>query len=670
MSKINIEGIVRDIKARTTYLTPLIEAICNSIDAIGNNTCGSIELVVKRDREKDIDNLEKNTGVGSIIAIDVIDNGKGFDKDNRDSFDTYRSGYKYTTGGKGFGRFMYLKYFSKVTIESIYKKDQKYFSRTFTFGHNSEIIENEKVKTLIGENLHTGTILHLSLAKPQSITDKSLEVIARKLVERLLVFFVDKRRNVPIIKLKESDDPNFVILNDYINDNSDIVSIGRKTSLIKSKKSNVAYRFDVILYKIFYSDITSKICLTANSREVTDTPIHNYVPEFKETMFDIEKGKQKNYTVKAYVIGEYLDKNVSIERDAFTFPKDNDLYSELTQSVIEKDASLIAKEYFSDSINDRFKEKKQKIYDYVNNSAPWHKTLLCDIDMANMPIGISDEELEMRFQKTKFDKEQKTRISIKELVDNQDEHYDYASIENDVNEILSSVSETGKNDLAHYVCNRKKIIDLFDNLRKRTESGKSHLECEIHNLIFPMINNDRSIDYENHNLWLLDERLVFSQYVASDKVISKVEHKEPDLAVFFNERMFYRYGENFITSPVSIFEFKRPKRKNYPDDENPIQQACRYARKILEGKYEMPDGIEPVKVDKLYTPVYIYIVCDIVPKIQDFADLANLTICPDKEGFFGYIVKYNAYVEIISFKKLIDDAKMRNKIFFKKLGIE
>ena len=87
MSKINIEGIVRDIKGRTTYLTPLIEAICNSIDAIGGKTGGLIEIVVKRDNQKSIEDAEKNRGIGSIIAIDVIDNGVGFDNENRDSFD-------------------------------------------------------------------------------------------------------------------------------------------------------------------------------------------------------------------------------------------------------------------------------------------------------------------------------------------------------------------------------------------------------------------------------------------------------------------------------------------------------------------------------------------------------------------------------------------------------
>ena len=61
------------------------------------------------------------------------------------------------------------------------------------------------------------------------------------------------------------------------------------------------------------------------------------------------------------------------------------------------------------------------------------------------------------------------------------------------------------------------IIELFDDLRKRIDGGKSHKESEMHNLIFPMIKDDREVEYEEHNLWLLDERFNFTQYIASDK---------------------------------------------------------------------------------------------------------------------------------------------------------
>lgn len=671
MSKINIEGIVRDINGKTTYITSIIEAICNSIDAIAGKPGGFIDIVVKRDNQKSIFDNEKSKGIGSIIAIDVIDNGKGFDKDNRESFDTFKSDYKYQQGGKGFGRFMYLKYFNVVTIESIYKEDEIFRKRTFSFGHRSEIIENEKDVVYTGKNPSTGTVLHLSSIKNNSIQDKGLDVIARKIVERILVFFGDN--TLPVITLKEEDESVKIRLNDYVANGGDIkLMLNQKEITILGHKSDTKYNFKINVYKIYYSSLISRICLTANHREVTDTAIHTYVPEFKETMFEItDIGQQKNFSVLVCVMGDYLDKNVSTERDSFVFSKEPDAFYDLSQTEIEREAAIIAELCFHESMSSRFKEKEQRVVSYVNETAPWHKTLLNDIDMKNLPIGISDEELEMRFQRAKFEKEQKTRFAIKEIIAKQDENQDeHESFGDQVNEILQMVSETGKNDLAHYVCTRKKVIDLFDNLRKRDELGKAHLECEVHNLIFPMIKNDRQVEFNNHNLWLLDERLVFSQYIASDKVISNVERDEPDLAVFFKERMFYRNGDNIITSPVTIFEFKRPKRTNYPDDENPINQACRYSRKILDGKYEMPDGLEPIKVDKDHTPVYIYIICDIVPKIQEFADQASLTISPDGEGYFGYLPKYNAYVEIKSFRKLVDDAKMRNKIFFKKLGIE
>lgn len=671
MSKINIDRIVRDIKSKTTSLTPIIEAVCNSIDAIGSErTDGFIDIVVKRNGQQSLDLESNQNALSDIVSIDIIDNGIGFTEENKDSFDTYRSGFKISKGGKGFGRFMYLKYFNHVSIESIYSENGKYKQRSFVFGHADEIIEKEQIEDVdYNDSIHTGTILHLESIKSFEF-DKGLEVIARKLVERLLVFFVTGGDFTPKITIKEEDGSNAIVLNNYIGVNSDIQQIGidEKMTVHGREKD---WQFLVKVYKIYYSAITNKICLTANMREVIDSPLHNYVPEFKETMFEItENGTQKNYVIKAYVQGEYLDDNVTIERDGFIFGKEEDLYSDLSEKQIMKSVSLIVKRYFSEDIEKRYKDKKQKVEHYVYSSAPWNKTLLKEVDMETIPIGISDFDLEMRFQKLKFEREQKARIALKELQDKQSsEQHENNSIENEVNEVLQNITETAKNDLAHYVYQRKKIIDLFDDLRKRLENGKAHKESEMHNLIFPMIKDDRQVEYEDHNLWLLDERFNFTQYIASDEVISKVDHKEPDLAIFYESGLFYRNGENSMTSPIAIVEFKRPKRTNYPDDENPITQALRYAGKILAGRYEMPEGLEEIIVDKNVTPVYIYIVCDIVPKITEFAGFAGLSITPDKQGFFGYNRDYNAYIEIKSFKKVIDDAKMRNQIFFKKLGL-
>ena len=42
---------------------------------------------------------------------------------------------------------------------------------------------------------------------------------------------------------------------------------------------------------------------------------------------------------------------------------------------------------------------------------------------------------------------------------------------------------------------------------------------------------------------------------------------------------------------------------------------------------------------------------------------------PDKLGYYDFNDKLNAYVEILSYDKLIIDAKKRNKVLFDKLGI-
>lgn len=666
MSKINIDRIVSDLRTRTTYITPLVEAVCNSIDAIGSKADGKVDIVIKR---AEILPEMGGRALADIIGIDVIDNGIGFTEDNRESFDTYRSDMKVKQGGKGFGRFMYLKYFNDVRIESIYRTDDELRFRNFTFGRGNNIIENEK-EGLAAENAKTGTILHLAGVKKGAIPDKGLEVIARKLLEKILVFFVDPKSPAPTIRIIEDDNSDAIVLNDYIGDDEDIVFIGSSPIDIIDKDSGELLNFNVQIYKIYYSQAVSRVSLTANKREVTDTALHAYIPEFQETLFEVDKnGRQRNYSVKAYVIGDFLDKNVTVERDGFTISKDEgELLSSVSEKSIEREAAYVVKNKFFEEMSRRFEEKRQRVENYVTHKAPWNRTLMSDIDLESMAMGISEQEMEMRFQKAKFEREQQIWIEIKEIESRQEEETD-EDFDNQVSELVGKISNSSKNDLVHYVCTRKKVIDLFDILRKRKDDGTTSLERDIHNLIYPMGRNSLNIEYEDHNLWLLDERLVFSTFTASDQSNFKDDNDAPDLAIFFDNKSMYRQGDNIATSPICIVEFKRPKRTQYKEGENPILQACHYARKILDGKYEMPDGIEPIKVDKNSTPVYVYVVCDIVPKIMECAADTSLVLSPDGERYFGYLKSYNAYVEVMSYRSLIETAKMRNAIFFRKLGL-
>jgi len=660
MSKINILGIIKNIKSKSNIYTPIVEAVVNSIDAIKNKKNGKIDIVIYRENTLEFDNAKPY-----IKSIEIIDNGVGFDKENRESFDTYLSNSKHDIGGKGFGRFMYLKYFNDVKIESQYKDESgSYFFRTFRFGKKDEIIVDEKEGS--SNKKQTGSKIKLENIIDKTQLEKGLDTIARKLVEKLLVFFVDDSFNTPIITLKESDNSESLVLNNYINDGNAILKVGEKKIPIKSTVNNLEYKFQVKIYKIYYSSLTSRICLTAHNREVTETTLQTYIPEFQDEFYDIKNETKRNYIIKAYVLGQYLNDNVSLERESFDFAKEvGDKFYALTQTEIEKETANIVKTFFEEDVKSRFEKKTERVRNYISTHAPWHKIYLKDFDMSDLPMTLSDERIELEFQKFKFQKEQEIRIEVKGIIADED-----AVADEKLQKIFSTISNNGKNDLAHYVCNRKLIVDTFDELRKRREiDNKAHLEAELHNLIFPMGETSETLDYESHNLWLLDERLVFSQYIASDKIISKAEKKEPDLIIVDEEICVYRNGDNITTSPLTIFEFKRPKRTNYPDDENPIMQACRYADKIKAGKLEMPEGLEPIKISN-ETPVYIYIICDLCDKIHEFAKGFSLTLSSDGEGYFGYSGGFRAYIEVMSYRKVIEDAKMRNKIFFKKLGIE
>jgi hypothetical protein len=49
--------------------------------------------------------------------------------------------------------------------------------------------------------------------------------------------------------------------------------------------------------------------------------------------------------------------------------------------------------------------------------------------------------------------------------------------------------------------------------------------------------------------------------------------------------------------------------------------------------------------------------------------LLGLRPTHDFTGYFGFNPNYRAYVEVISFDRLVNAAKERNKAFFDKLGL-
>jgi hypothetical protein len=665
MSRIDIQGTIDNITSHTNVYTPIIEAIVNSIDSIITKGIlnGKIEISIVRETEIDFDG-----SLPAIKGINIRDNGDGFNQKNRDSFDTFYSQEKKATGGKGFGRFMYVKYFEDVKVNSVFKSEENFKRREFKFGRKFEIIENEKVT----ETEETDTYAEVSLInlKNQKYLDKGIATISRKILDKLLVFFIRDDFKCPTIILKDFDGTQ-IVLNDYLNAKNEINQIDTKEFELEDTYNKRFFKFQVKTFKLYYTgNQKSKVILTANNRAVTETNLHKYIPEFEDDFYDStdKNGKEtsKNYIIRSYVIGKYLDTNVSIEREKFEFDKEvGDAFNPFSQKEIETRTCEVTKELFDEDVSSRMEKKVTRIKDYVTDEAPWHKSYFSELDLSKIPYNIKESEIESELQKIKFKKEQTTKSQLQRLLAQNGE-----ANQEEISKAISAISEIGKSDLAHYVFNRKSILQAFKQLLKRRNDGKGELEKEVHNLIYPMGKDSTTTNYEDHNLWILDERLVFSEYIASDKKIgTKADAlKEPDLVVFDKINSF-RNGDNEFSNPLTIFEFKRPKRTAYKEEDDPILQIGKYLKDIKLGKYEMPEGYEPIKVND-NTPVYGYVVCTINDKIRDFADKHQLTISPDQDGYFGFHRGYKMYVEIIDFSKMLKDATLRNKIFFKKLQLE
>lgn len=324
MSRINIQGTIDNIRSKSNIYTPIIEAIVNSIQSIVLKKIenGKIEIILHREKVLEIDN-----SIPSVKTIEIRDNGIGFTQENRDSFDTFYSEYKKSIGGKGFGRFMYVKYFNNVYVNSVFKDSNATLnSRYFRFGREYEIIVDEKVE--LSKAVDTYSSVTLENIKSGQNFDKQIETIARRILDKILIYFINDTFTPPTIILKEAEGNHSIVLNDFLTEINEIKLWKSKDFVLEDDKQQ---KFDFVakVFKIYYpGNQKSKVSLAGHNREVTDTPLHKYIPEFEDEFFEEDENKVKrNYIIKTYILGDYLDNNVSLERETFDFPKDTkDMY--------------------------------------------------------------------------------------------------------------------------------------------------------------------------------------------------------------------------------------------------------------------------------------------------------------------------------------------------------
>lgn len=559
MSNVNIKRAVENIRANTTIYTPVVEIIVNAIQAIdeAGKTEGKVTIRAQRSSQAELDG-----SLPEVSSFEIEDNGIGFTDAHRNSFDTLYTDLRIQEGGKGFGRFTCLKYFENLHVRSVFRDGGGFKARRFSMGKDNDIIVHEKVEA--SEQQESGTVVTLRTLKKGRSFDKKLPTMARNLVERLLPYFITQDYVCPKIVLSETDGSDAIRLNDYVSNELSAVirEIGVERNTFTLKASDTEEEFLVRVFKLYAPrKQKSRISLVAHKREVSGSAIHKYIPEFENEFYEKDRigeiDRERNYIIKAYVFGPYLDRNVSLERSGFEFQMESDLIFGIAQAEIERESATIAKESVGTDITLRQEKKKERVQSYVDEEAPWHKEILTAIDLSGMPYNPSNEEIETRLQKEKFAQENEIKRDVARLL----AESNFENVKESVVEIVSKISGTSRNDLIHYIALRRNILDIFGRSLEVDDTGAYSSEGAVHDIIFPRKGDTEITSFKDHNLWIMDERLNFTTYVSSDIPLDGKNTERPDLIVY-NKRVLFR-GDNEASNPIMIFEFKKPQRNDF-----------------------------------------------------------------------------------------------------------
>ena len=627
---------------KAAILYSVYEAVSNSVHAIedrfGEDEAakkGKIVVEILTDDDR------------CVESISISDNGIGFTSEHLEAFNTSDSRFKEKRGGKGIGRLIWFKVFEEIKVQSRFEESGSVRSISFDFmPENENSIQNRTDS--VQENVIEGAYIFLTRVRPsQRQIIRKISFLRDLALHFFSYFMAGSMPNMTVI-FDGSHESVASFIKDKIEPPVEI-----ETNLELDGEIYVLKMSHMYVDGTISAELKNTILLTAHHRLVGD-------PISIERKFALNELRDR----KAYVglvRGKFLDDRVDQERTGFklTTKQDDAL----------RDLILQAAEQF---LLDHISEMRERQTNTVSSLLQEHPQLVAkvgDIDgyVANLSPGMDVEQIGENLFTLLYRDERKLSKRIREFseLESLDE-----KAQSEAKSVLSAISDQAKHRLAELVVKRRQVLTLARSfLRYRDdETHAHHYEKTIHDLICPLGEILTSKDYTAHNLWIIDDLLAYYSFFASDKQIKTIapdadSSKKPDL-IFFNPLGFRREGTN---DPVVLVEFKRPGDEFTSKD--PVDQILGYIE-ILRSKTVRDIEGEVVSKIRENTQFECYIICDLTEGTRRL--LARSLApheTPDGEGYFGFAPNHKAVIHVISFKKMLRDAELRNEVFFNKLGL-
>lgn len=660
----NIKGLVDRLElSQAKAMMPLFEAISNAIDAIEEHKDGFLNHAI-RIRLVATHDLAHQGGDEVLVldGFDISDDGVGFDDGNLASFQEAHTLSKVKVGGKGVGRFTFLKVFSNVHIRSVFQRQDETLLREFDFSIADELKGADKV-TPVKETRGTALSMRGMENKFKGGWPHDPAIIAERILAHFLIRFA--ARSCPPMTLES---PGHAPI--------DLHKLFETTVL-----THIEERFFDVLGHTFalqayrHRDGRSRhdLHLCANGREVTTNKLRDLLPELPEKLLDAD---QEPYTLIVLVTGEYLDDHANQERTRISFQSDDE--PDIDETLVSRQAlnrgiTDTLRPLLADDLQSTNEEKRSQIEKFVEQ-APEYRALTHprykELIEQRIQPGLTTEKLDEALLHVKRDVEDSVRKEVRHVAA-LFETETFEQYQERFQIVAEQANEIGKAQLAAYVAHRRTILDLVSQSLKRVRTDDKYpFERVLHKMIFPMGATSKDIFFEQQNLWVIDERLCYHTLLTSDKKLNSVpglkgtSGKEPDIfAFFYDTPIGVAESDNLPSGGVIIIEFKRPGRDDY--DKDPADQIIQRFREISDGNVNDIEGRQINPANLRYTG---YLIADLKPSLHKQV-YGRYHRTADNEGYFFNLAAGNGCIEIISYDKLVKDAGRRNRILFDKLGL-
>ena len=665
----NLRSKVRQTElGKSQGLRPVFEAIANAFDAIldsGKQSGGSITIRLIRGKT-DQPNLPK-TGkpLRPVIGFEVEDNGIGFTTANFASFKQAYSDNKRNTGGKGCGRFLWLVAFNSAKVESHYLDQEKVLGRSFTFDIENEVVECQSASTR--PHVNTGSLVRLVDMKGGYVCPLKTDTVARHIIDHCIEQMLAAEKIA--IHLEDEDDGKIDLrkmFRDEYKASSEVITLQ-----IEKHKFRVRH----MLVKSSGGISSHKISLCARNRAVVDEPLSKYIGDMKEPLQ--KEGDSVYYF--GTVSSAYLDDSVNETRNSLLLPEDRGIDpNEITKLQITEAVSKKVREYLKEELDKLRGQKQHKLHSVVSKKAPELRSVserhpeLVD----KITIDSTDRDILTVVSGQNYDDRDELRKLQHELMKLAGAGDKLKSVKDSLIARYADASAAeGTIALAQFACHRRAVLDVLAEMVAAPDNVAYQKEETIHQIVFPLRTTSDAVSPAAANLWVIDDRLAFHHYLASDLRIDQMDPlytddpsakgKEPDVVIFHHS--FAESDQPETPGAITIIEFKRPARSQYNYECNPYDQIQDYVLKIIDGKMKKRTGA-PLHVPE-GTRFYGYIVADLHPTLRDILKKRGFHEGPGSESMYNYVHGIRLSVEAVSYNGLIQDAIRRNLAMFNALGI-